>query len=82
LRWIVYIIECADRTLYTGITNDLAARLEKHANGTGARYTRGRAPYDVIYTEVYETRSLALKREAGIKRMSKLEKIGLGRMKE
>lgn len=82
MRWIVYIIECADRTLYTGITNDLAARLEKHANGTGARYTRGRAPYDVIYTEVYETRSLALKREAGIKRMSKLEKIGLGRMKE
>lgn len=77
MPWTVYILECADKTLYTGITNDMAARLEKHARGTGAKYTRGRGPYKVIYTALYETRSAASKREAEIKALDKNAKRGL-----
>ncbi|MES2983969.1 MAG: GIY-YIG nuclease family protein [Pseudomonadota bacterium] len=72
--WIVYILQCADGSLYTGITTDLAVRLEKHANGTGAKYTRGRGPYAVIFTEHHLTKSEALKREIEIKRLSKADK--------
>ncbi len=46
--WVVYILECADRTLYTGITNDLDHRIDQHENGTGAKYTRGRAPFTLL----------------------------------
>lgn len=77
LSWIVYILECADKTLYTGITNDLEQRLEKHANGTGAKYTRGRNPFKVVYTEQHETRPDALKREAEIKALSRSQKAAL-----
>ena len=75
MTWIVYILECADATLYTGITNNMAERLEKHANGTGAKYTRGRGPFKVIYQEDYESRSDATKREAGIKALSRAQKL-------
>ncbi len=75
--WIVYILKCADRSLYTGITTDLAARLAKHANGTGAKYTRGRGPYEVVLTEDYPTKSAALKREIEIKKLSRLDKLKL-----
>lgn len=75
--WIVYILQCADETLYTGIATDLDARLEKHEAGTGAKYTRGRGPYKVIFSESHPTRSAALIREAEIKSLSKEKKLGL-----
>ncbi len=75
--WIVYILQCADMSLYTGITTDLDGRLVKHMNGTGAKYTRGRGPYEVILTEHHPTKSAALKREAEIKRLNKAQKLRL-----
>lgn len=72
--WIVYIIECADSTLYTGITNDLERRLAQHEAGTGARYTRGRGPFELKYTEQCAGRSEASKREIEIKGMSRAQK--------
>ncbi len=76
-NWTVYILRCADHTLYTGVTNDLAARLKKHENGTGAKYTKGRGPFTLAYTEHLDNRSLALKREAAIKALDKSAKTGL-----
>lgn len=75
--WIVYILQCADSTLYTGITMDLDARLIKHANGTGAKYTKGRGPFTVMLREEYPSKSDALKRELAIKRLSKAQKLQL-----
>ncbi len=75
--WIVYILRCADGTLYTGITNDLKRRLSLHERGTGARYTRGRAPFRIAYTETCTTKGAALKREAAIKKMKRESKIAL-----
>lgn len=65
--WTVYILSCGDGTLYTGITNDLEGRLDKHRTGKGAKYTRGRQPITVVFTEGHEDRGSALKREAEIK---------------
>lgn len=79
MGWTVYILECADATLYTGITNDLAGRLEKHASGAGAKYTRGRGPYKVLYREDVGTRSAATKREAAIKALDRAGKLSLCR---
>ena len=76
-NWIVYILQCADRTLYTGITNDLAHRIKEHENGTGAKYTRGRAPFKLLYTETQPSRSQALKREARIKSFDRAAKLRL-----
>ncbi len=75
--WVVYILECADKTLYTGITNNLDARIAMHNNGTGAKYTRGRAPFKIKFTESHATRSDASKREAEIKSLSRSEKLQL-----
>lgn len=77
MAWVVYILQCADGTLYTGITTDLAARLDRHAQGTGAKYTRGRAPYTVLLVEDYATKSEALRRELAIKALSKPQKLAL-----
>ncbi len=76
-EWILYILRCTDDTLYTGVTNNLAERLVKHGNGTGAKYTRGRGPYEVVFSETHTTRGAAQKREAEIKTMDKQAKIGL-----
>jgi putative endonuclease len=65
--WMVYIIECADGSLYTGIARDLDRRLAAHEAGRGAKYTRGRGPFVLRYTEGCATRSEASKREAAIK---------------
>lgn len=65
--WTVYILSCGDGTLYTGITNDLAARIDKHRSGKGAKYTRGRQPVSVVFTEEHDSKSSALKREREIK---------------
>jgi putative endonuclease len=76
-HWIVYILECADQTLYTGITNDLDHRITEHENGRGAKYTKGRAPFKLLYTETHSTRSQALKREAEIKSFGRSAKLEL-----
>lgn len=75
--WVVYLARCGDGSLYTGITNDLAARLESHNAGKGAAYTRSRLPVALVYSETVEDRSAALKREAQIKRLSRAGKLKL-----
>ena len=70
----VYLLRCADGTLYCGWTTDMEARLKAHNAGTGAKYTRSRRPVTLVYTEVFEDRREALSREWHIKRMSKAEK--------
>jgi putative endonuclease len=72
-----YIVACADGTLYTGWTNDLAARLAAHNAGTGARYTRGRGPVALVYWEEYEDQGQARRRECEIKRMDRRGKEAL-----
>lgn len=69
-RWHVYILQCADRTLYTGIATDIAARVATHNAGRGAKYTRGRLPAALVYQEPADDRGAALRREREIKRMS------------
>lgn len=69
-NWFVYIMRCADETLYTGITTDLARRVEEHNTGkVGARYTRSRRPVVLVYSEEVENRSEASKREHAIKKL-------------
>lgn len=77
MSWCVYILRCADQTLYTGITNNFENRLAAHENGTGAKYTKGRAPFAVMYQEDCEDRSHASKREREIKMLSKADKLKL-----
>jgi putative endonuclease len=73
----VYIVECADQTLYTGWTTDVERRLKAHNAGRGARYTRQHGPVRLVYVEEAPDRRAALKRELQIKRMSHLEKLQL-----
>lgn len=76
-QWLVYILQCGDGTLYTGITDDLPHRLEMHRAGKGAKYTRGRAPLTLVYREDVPSYSEALKREYRIKQLPRTEKIKL-----
>ena len=73
----VYILECADGTLYTGWTTDVEARLATHNSGKGAKYTRSRLPVRLAYYEELPDKSAALKRESAIKQLSRAEKIAL-----
>jgi putative endonuclease len=75
--WWVYILRCGDGTLYTGIALDVAARLAQHRAGTGARYTRGRAPLELLHQEPAASRSAASRREAAIKRLPRRRKLEL-----
>ncbi len=75
--WFVYILSCADGTLYTGITNDLIRRCEQHDAGTASRYTRSRLPVVLVYQEAQGSRSAALKRELEIKALSRQQKESL-----
>jgi len=70
----VYIVECADGTYYTGYTTDVARRVSEHNAGTGARYTRGRTPVTLIYTEAFATKSEAMSREYAIKQLRRRQK--------
>ncbi len=72
--WYVYILRCGDGTLYTGITDDVPRRLAAHRAGKGAKYTRGRGPLEVVYTEQVPDRSAALRRESAVKKLSRAEK--------
>lgn len=76
-EWIVYILQCADNTMYTGITNDLEGRVNSHNNGTGAKYTRGRNPVKVVYTAKCTNRSEASKKEREIKMLNRASKLKL-----
>ena len=72
--WNVYILGCSDDSLYTGITKDLERRLAEHENGTGAKYTKGRGPFKVLYVEEQPSRGHALKRELEIKALDRADK--------
>lgn len=72
--WFVYIVKCADQTLYTGITTDLEARIERHNAGTGAKYTRSRKPVRLAWHKRMRTESAARKREYAIKQLTRQEK--------
>lgn len=73
--WHVYILECCDKTLYTGITNDLERRITEHNfSNKGAKYTRARRPVKLVYSDTFEKRSMAQKKEYLIKKLSKDEK--------
>ena len=73
-RWFVYILECADKTLYTGITPDPERRLLQHNAGKGAKYTKGRRPVRLVYKEDTPGKSEAARRECAIKKLKKAEK--------
>ena len=74
-QWVLYILECKDGTFYTGITDDLERRLAAHNSGKGAKYTRGRGPLVLRYTELCADRSSALRREIEIKRLHREQKM-------
>ncbi len=74
-QWFVYILRCADNSLYTGITTDIVRREKEHNDGKlGAKYTRARQPVFVVYQEAHNSRSEASKREIAIKKLSKNNK--------
>jgi putative endonuclease len=77
MSWWCYILQCADATLYTGITNDFDKRIAAHNAGTASKYTRVRLPVTPVYREASENRSSASKREAQIKRLTRQQKITL-----
>jgi UV DNA damage endonuclease len=79
--WSLYVLRCADGSLYTGITNDVPRRYKQHNAGTASRYTRSRLPVELMYQESQSSRSDALKRELAVKAMSREAKESLIRLK-
>jgi putative endonuclease len=77
-RWFCYVLECADGTFYTGITNSIDRRLAMHNRGHASRYTRGRLPVRLVYAAPYGNRSSAGRREIEVKKMSRAGKRRLG----
>ena len=77
MRWQIYIIECRDGSLYTGITVDLEKRLAAHNAGKGAKYTTSRRPVQLVYHEGAANRSEASKRENAIKKLNRNDKLAL-----
>ena len=77
MSWYLYILRCGDGTLYTGVTDDVARRLEAHRAGKGAKYTRGRGPLELVYREELPDKSAALKREIAVKRLNRQKKLEL-----
>ena len=76
-KYYTYILRCSDGVLYTGYTVNLAQRLLQHNNGKGAKFTRGRGPVEVVYFEIFPTKSQAMTREIEIKRLTRIEKLKL-----
>lgn len=77
MSWTVYILRCADGSLYTGITNRLERRIASHNSGDGAKYTRSRLPVQLAYSEQHNDKSSALRRELAIKKLTRAEKLEL-----
>jgi len=75
--WYLYILRCRDGSLYTGITTDVDKRLEAHRAGKGAKYTRGRGPLELVYSEACGDHSTALRREMEVKALPREEKLKL-----
>lgn len=75
--WYVYMLMCADDTIYTGITNNLEKRLVAHNSGKGAKYTRGRSPVTLVWAQVADSKSDALKREYATKKLPRNKKYSL-----
>ncbi|MFA6189910.1 MAG: GIY-YIG nuclease family protein [Candidatus Staskawiczbacteria bacterium] len=73
--WFVYIIKCVDGSLYTGYTNDLEKRFEKHKSGKGSKYIRSHAPEKIVYSEKHYKKIVALRREREIKKLTHKEKL-------
>jgi putative endonuclease len=78
-EWFVYMLRCADNSLYTGITTDVQRRLQEHNSGNGqaARYTRSRQPVELVYQETAASRAAATRRELEIKALDKAAKEAL-----
>jgi putative endonuclease len=75
--YFVYLIECGDESIYTGITTDVVRRFNEHKNGKGGHYTSSREVVRILYTEKFKTRSKALKREFEIKSLNRKQKLNL-----
>ena len=75
--WYVYIIECKDGSLYTGITNNIESRIKQHNRGHGCRFTKFRIPVKLLYHEIFPIKDAALKREAEIKGWKREKKLAL-----
>lgn len=75
--WFVYIISCKDKSLYTGISNNIQKRLSDHTNGKGAKYTKNRGPFILVYSEKCSNRTIASQREHQIKKMTRVQKLTL-----
>ena len=73
----IYILRCADESLYTGWTNDLDRRLAAHNAGTASKYTRGRRPVELIYHETFSTKEEAMRREWAVKQLTRAKKLAL-----
>ena len=77
MGWWVYIVKCSDGTFYTGVSNNLKARIKKHNSGEGAKYTQSRRPVELVYKEKSLDKSRSLKREIEIKKLKRSEKLEL-----
>ena len=77
IKYITYILLCSDNTLYTGWTNDITKRVDLHNSGKASKYTRGRRPVELFYTEELNTKHEAMSRECAIKKMSRTDKLKL-----
>jgi len=77
MNWKVYIVQCADETLYTGITNNVPSRVATHNTGRGAKYTKNRLPVVLVYQEEVDDKSHALRREREIKKLNRSQKNSL-----
>lgn len=75
--WWVYLLRCADGSLYAGMAADTQRRLREHNAGRGAKYTRSRRPVELVYREACESKGAALRREAALKRLSRTQKLEL-----
>lgn len=77
MPYYVYILLCEDGSYYTGYTKDIANRVAQHVNGSGARYTKMHKPKEVVFTEEFDSRGQAMKREKAIKKLSHQQKANL-----
>jgi len=75
--WFVYILKCSDNTYYTGITNNIKRRIQQHETNKGAKYTKGRGPFSLVYQDKCKNRSEASQKEFAIKKLALDEKISL-----
>jgi len=74
-KYYVYVLKCADNSLYTGVTNDLENRMKAHKEGKGSKYVRSRLPFEMIYSKLYKDKSSACKAESMIKTWPRAQKI-------